>query len=92
VDTGQRWAGQASPRDLTKVRQQQLLREKAAREKRASESVDVAAIRKAAWGEGFEAGHKAAYDWLTGLMEDAGIDPDILVITDEDQSDEADGK
>ena len=32
MDTGTRWSGKANPRDLTKTRQQALLRQKAERE------------------------------------------------------------
>jgi hypothetical protein len=79
METGNRWSGNASPRDLTKTRQQQLLKEKAARE--AAKHVDIAEVQRVAFANGhaagFEAGFTNGWDALAEHLVAEGIlEPD----------------
>jgi hypothetical protein len=87
--TGERGSGNSRPGDLTRVRQQQLLKTKAAREDAAS--IDLGEIRRAAlregidvgWGRGWDAGFAAALQQL----RDAGLDVDAVLALDDDSED-----
>ena len=84
MQTGQRWAGKANPRDLTATRQRQLLAEHAAREAAANE-IDLAAIKLRAFELGHAVGWDAAIAWVIAKMTDVGVDPDILVVAGDDE-------
>jgi flagellar biosynthesis/type III secretory pathway protein FliH len=60
MQTGTRWGGKANPRDLTKTRQLELLRQKTEREQ--AVHIDVEAIRRQAYAEGYERGHAEAFE------------------------------
>jgi hypothetical protein len=63
METGTRWSGRSNPRDLTLIRQKQLLAEKAKRD--AAADVDVDAVirntRKRAFDDGFQVGHDVGW-------------------------------
>lgn len=82
MQTGTRWGGKANPRDLTKTRQQELLRQKQARDEAAN--VDVADVQRQAREVGFSDGWDAAIGWVIKRMTGIGLDPDILVVADDD--------
>jgi hypothetical protein len=88
MQTGNRWDGNANPRDLTKTRQQQLLREHEARKRAQENPVDVEAIcaqiRKEIYVEAFEAGAAWAFEQLAN----AGIDVDAVLALADDERDE----
>jgi hypothetical protein len=90
MQTGNRWSGKANPRDLTLIRQQQLLREKAARE--AAANIDPAEIRREAYrqgyGEGVEAGFLDGWHKLAGILTESGVDVDGVLALDEPADDE----
>jgi len=88
MQTGNRWAGKANPRDLTKTRQQQLLAAQAAR--KAAADIDVEEVRREAQHAGFDAGFDAGHDagW-SAAIEWVTENFDVLD-KDEDQADEAD--
>ena len=82
MNTGQRWSGKVSPRDLTATRQRQLLKEHAARE--AAADIDVGAIRREAYDAAFEPAWKAGAEWAFGVLREAGIDVDAVLDLDDD--------
>jgi hypothetical protein len=88
MPTGPRGSHPVSPRDVTGRRSRELLREKAAREAAASEVIDLAAIKRRAFEDGHSAGWDAAISWVIEKMTDVGVDPDILVVADDDHQDD----
>lgn len=83
METGQRWSGGANPRDLTKTRQLELLRQKAAREAAANEVIDIASIKRRAFEDGHSTGWDAAISWVIERMTAVGLDPDVLALDDD---------
>lgn len=83
MNTGQRWSGKVSPRDLTATRQQQLLKEHAARE--AAADIDVGAIRREAYAAAFEPAYVAGAQWAFNVLREAGIDVDAVLDLDGDE-------
>jgi hypothetical protein len=82
-------ASRVSPGNMTgRIYAQQHAEEDA---RKATSVVDVAAIRDSAWRDGFAQGWDRAIAWVIDHMIDAGIDPDILVVADEDQGDDEQG-
>ena len=75
METGQRWSGGANPRDLTKMRQQELLKQHAARDQAED---NFAAVRRQATDEGYDAGFDAGgqcfIDSLFSLYRAEGFD------------------
>lgn len=87
MQTAQRGTAPVSPRDITGRRYRELQREKAAREAMADVDIDQlrAQAREAGWSEGWD----AAIAWIIGRMDEAGLDPDILVADDESDDNES---
>jgi hypothetical protein len=89
MQTGNRWEGNANPRDLTRSRQQQLLREHEARKRAQDNPVDVAAIRKEAYAAAFEPAFQAGAEWAFGVLREAGVDVDAVLALDDEPGDDA---
>lgn len=94
MQTGERWSGKANPRDLTKTRQQHLLKAKAERE--AAASIDIEAVKRAEYERGFNAAFGPAFDagvdWLREQLTQAGVDVDAVLALDDEPDDEAEGE
>jgi hypothetical protein len=95
TQTGNRWAsGSKKPGDFTGT-QGVRLREKIRADQKAREdiaSIDVAAIRESGRQAGFSQGWDAAIAWVIEKMTDVGVDPDILVVADDDEHQDDDGE
>jgi hypothetical protein len=81
MQTGTRWGGKANPRDLTKTRQLELLRQKADREQAAS--IDVQAVRQDARRAGYQQGFEEGAAWAFEQLANAGVDVDAVLALDE---------
>jgi hypothetical protein len=83
-------ASRVSPRDRTGQIYAQQHAEKAARD--AVPAVDVSELQRQArlsgWSEGFETGFNAGVAWLRQELENAGVDPDVLVVGDDEPGDD----
>ena len=92
AQTGQRGSHPVSPRDITGRRSRELLRQKAEREKAASEVIDVSEIRRESYMAGHSAGWDAAIAWVIERMTEIGLDPDILALDDDEHQDDDAGE
>jgi hypothetical protein len=72
-----------SPRDITGREYARLHAEQEA--KRAAATVDIHEVQRLAREAGFSDGWDAAIAWVTARMVDVGVDPDSLVVADDDE-------
>lgn len=83
--TGNRWEGATNPGDLTRKRQQQLLKAKADRE---AAQLNIAEVRKQAHRLGYDQGWIDGADFVLDKFREAGIDTDaVLSLTGEEDAD-----
>jgi hypothetical protein len=86
MQTGTRWGGTANPRDLTKTRQLELLREKQARE--AAATVDIEAVRQVAYTSGHAAGYEAGFIAGWQALADHLVEIGVLEADDGEHQDD----
>ena len=79
-------ASRVSPRTITGRRYAELHAEAEAR--KAAASVDINEVQRQAREAGFSDGWDAAIAWVTARMVDVGVDPDILVVADDEPGDD----
>lgn len=85
MQTGNRWEGTSNPGDLTRKRQQQLLKAKAERE---AANLNIAEVRKQAHRTGYDQGWIDGADFVLDKFRQAGLDVDSILTLD-DEPDEA---
>jgi hypothetical protein len=87
--TGQRGAQRPAPGNMTGVTFFKQQREQEAKQKAAVEPADIETIRRQAFEAGHATGWEQAVEWIMGRMTDIGLDPDILVMGDDEPGDDA---
>ncbi len=84
MQTGNRWEGSTNPGDLTRKRQQQLLKAKADRE---APKPNISEVRRQAHSIGYDAGWIDGADFVLDKLRQAGLDVDSILALDADDAD-----
>jgi hypothetical protein len=84
MQTGNRWEGNTHPGDLTRKRQQALLKAKADRE---AAAVNIAEVQEWAHRAGYDAGWIDGADFVLDKFRETGLDVDAVLSLADDAKD-----